>query len=147
MKLLPSRPPPICWAAPRSSTLRVSSVSFMPSYLALFSLVARNALPFGSRKLRAKPSLTRTMSPIWPRRPTRSSRMTSMGGLLWVEGCEVWADFPFRRARGAGRPEERHEQERPAENGDRRIDADQHDRAALQPARDSMQHRKAERRV
>src|SRR5580704_600374 len=43
------------------------------------SLVARNALPWGSRKLRAKPSLTRTSSPIWPSLATRSSRMTCMG--------------------------------------------------------------------
>src|ERR1700751_3464668 len=43
-----------------------------------FSLVARNALPCGSRKLRAKPSLTRTTSPIWPSLATRSSKITSM---------------------------------------------------------------------
>ena len=43
--------------------------------------------------------------------------------------------------------EQRHEQDRPAENGDRRIDADQHDATALQPARDPVQHRKAERRI
>src|SRR5690606_26609678 len=38
------------------------------------------ALPWGSRKLRAKPSFTLTSSPIVPVRPMRSSRMT----FIWV---------------------------------------------------------------
>src|SRR5262244_1922986 len=53
----------------------------MPSNFALLSLVARSALTFGNRKLRAKPSLTRTTSPIWPSLATRSSRITSMFSL------------------------------------------------------------------
>src|SRR5271170_5772583 len=43
-----------------------------------FSAVARNALPRGKRKLRAKPSFTRTTSPICPSRGIRSSRITSI---------------------------------------------------------------------
>src|SRR5215469_5134411 len=50
----------------------------MPSKRVRFSSVARSALPRGSRKLRAKPSLTRTTSPIWPRREIRSRRITSI---------------------------------------------------------------------
>ena len=51
------------------------------------SSVARNALPLGSRKLRAKPSFTRTTSPIWPSLATRSSRITSIFALLHVRHC------------------------------------------------------------
>src|SRR5271154_3893517 len=50
----------------------------MPSKRLRFSSVARNALPRGNRKFRAKPSLTRTTSPIWPSREIRSRRMTSI---------------------------------------------------------------------
>src|SRR5882757_6546120 len=56
----------------------------MPSNLARLSEVARSALPRFNRKLRANPSLTRTTSPIWPSLATRSSKMTSIFGLLYV---------------------------------------------------------------
>src|SRR5262245_4890706 len=45
----------------------------------MLSLVARSAFFCGSRKLRAKPGLTFTTSPIWPSLGTRSSRMTFIG--------------------------------------------------------------------
>src|SRR5580692_12034530 len=57
---------------------RATSSVFMPSKRPRFSSVARSALPRGNRKLRAKPSLTRTTSPIWPSLPTRSSKITSI---------------------------------------------------------------------
>src|SRR5258708_17190586 len=44
------------------------------------ALVARSAFFLGRRKLRAKPSLTRTSSPIWPSFSTRASRITCMAG-------------------------------------------------------------------
>src|ERR1700723_4819736 len=61
------------WAS--RSTLRVWKYS-------RFALVARSAFFLGRRKLRAKPSLTRTSSPIWPSFSTRSSRITCMAVLL-----------------------------------------------------------------
>src|ERR1700733_5457802 len=57
------------WAS--RSTLRVWKYSRL-------ALVARSAFFLGRRKLRAKPSLTRTSSPIWPSFSTRSSRITCM---------------------------------------------------------------------
>src|SRR3984957_10384259 len=77
-----------------SSFLAMASASFLRSRLwasrcafwvrkySLFALVARRAFFLGSRKLRAKPSLTRTSSPIWPSFSTRSSRMTCMADPL-----------------------------------------------------------------
>src|SRR6202030_4639642 len=69
-------------AMPDASVLsvceRATSSVFMPSKRVRFSSVARNALPRGNRKLRAKPSFTRTTSPIWPSREIRSRRMTSI---------------------------------------------------------------------
>src|SRR6202158_565354 len=69
-------------AMPDASVLsvceRATSSVFMPSKRPRFSSVARSALPRGNRKLRAKPSLTRTTSPIWPSLPTRSSKITSI---------------------------------------------------------------------
>src|SRR5580704_5172413 len=61
------------WAS--RSTLRVWKYSRL-------ALVARSAFFLGRRKLRAKPSLTRTSSPIWPSFSTRSSRITCMSLLL-----------------------------------------------------------------
>src|SRR5580704_15139163 len=61
------------WAS--RSTLRVWKYSRL-------ALVARSAFFLGKRKLRAKPSLTRTSSPIWPSFSTRSSRITCMTVLL-----------------------------------------------------------------
>ena len=66
------------WASALRSRLRASSWARWPSNFFLLASLARSALPFGSRKLRAKPSLTLTVSPIWPRREMRSRRMTSM---------------------------------------------------------------------
>src|SRR5918911_2406576 len=47
-------------------------------------LVARSALPCGIRKLRAKPGLTFTTSPIWPSFGTRSRRMTCMAAMAFL---------------------------------------------------------------
>src|ERR1700722_8741745 len=77
-----------------SSFLAMASASFLRSRLwasrcafwvrkySRFALVARRAFFLGNRKLRAKPSLTRTSSPIWPSFSTRSSRMTCMAAPL-----------------------------------------------------------------
>src|SRR5262245_17092875 len=78
MKLRPSSLDPTFSASPLRSRLRASNWVFMASNLTRLSLVARSALPCGRRKLRAKPSFTRTTSPIWPSLATRSSRMTSI---------------------------------------------------------------------
>src|SRR4051794_1655234 len=48
--------------------------------------VARSALPWGIRKLRAKPGLTFTTSPIWPSFGTRSRRMTCMAAMASLPG-------------------------------------------------------------
>src|SRR6478752_1483104 len=69
-------------ASDLSSRLRASRWERSRSKRSRFDLVARSALPCGSRKFRAKPSLTLTTSPIWPRRPMRSNNMTCMGVLL-----------------------------------------------------------------
>src|ERR1700727_637765 len=61
------------WAS--RSTLRVWKYSRL-------ALVPRSAFFLGRRKLRAKPSLTRTSSPIWPSFSTLSSRITCMAVLL-----------------------------------------------------------------
>src|ERR1700755_3244254 len=78
------------WKDWPSSFLAMASASFLRSRLwassrtfwvwkySRFALVARRAFFLGRRKLRAKPSLTRTSSPIWPSFSTRSSRMTCM---------------------------------------------------------------------
>src|SRR5580693_4795992 len=69
-------------ARPDASVLsvceRATRSVFMVSKRPRFSSVARSALPRGNRKLRAKPSLTRTTSPIWPSLATRSSKITSI---------------------------------------------------------------------
>src|ERR1700761_6231738 len=82
------------WKDWPSSFLAMASASFLRSRLwasswtfcvwkySRFALVARRAFFLGSRKLRAKPSLTRTSSPIWPSFSTRSSRITCMAALL-----------------------------------------------------------------
>src|SRR5476649_2889199 len=64
------------------SRLWASSLVFWVWKYSRFALVARSAFFLGSRKLRAKPSLTRTSSPIWPSFSTRSSRITCMVVLL-----------------------------------------------------------------
>src|SRR5579859_6271945 len=74
---------PLSWSATPAASLfmaaeRACSSAFMLSNRVRFSSVARRALPRGNRKLRANPSLTRTTSPIWPSRATRSSRITSI---------------------------------------------------------------------
>src|SRR3954467_8757220 len=67
-------------ASPLAARLRASSWAFWPWKYSRLALVARNAFFLGRRKLRAKPSLTRTSSPIWPSFSTRSSRITCMAG-------------------------------------------------------------------
>src|SRR6185312_15713601 len=76
MRTLPILPA-TCWASSLRFRLSATSCALRSSKLLRFSLVARRAFFFGSRKLRAKPGFTRTTSPIWPRRSMRSSRMTS----------------------------------------------------------------------
>src|ERR1700743_79682 len=64
------------------SRLCASICAFWVWKYSRLSLVARRAFFLGRRKLRAKPSLTRTSSPIWPSFSTRSSRMTCIGSPL-----------------------------------------------------------------
>src|SRR3954447_10370357 len=78
MKLLPSSFSATWLASDLRSRLRASSCARCPSNFFLLASLARSALPCGKRKLRAKPSLTLTVSPIWPRRETRSRRITCM---------------------------------------------------------------------
>ena len=118
------------------------------------SLVARSALPCGSRKLRAKPSFTRTTSPIWPSLPTRSSRMTSMlvspllfrisGG--WSGRRRLRGDTRAQRHHGFEQAEERQQHDRPAEQADGEVETGEHEAAAVDTERDGMQHRQAEQR-
>src|SRR5436305_2182930 len=137
-KLLPLSLPAILSASLLSSRLRASSCTFMPSNFPRLSLVARSALPCGSRKLRAKPSLTRTTSPIWPSRPTRSSRMTSIlisPLLIGLAGWWGWRATPRGGPRAQSRggfddSEQRHQHHRPAEQADGAIEAAQHEAAA-----------------
>src|SRR5262245_47368139 len=112
----------------------------MPSKRARFSLVARNALPLGKRKLRAKPSLTRTTSPIWPSLAQRSSRITSMVVSPFVDHCvssssQTRRPTPARDAAadvegGFGKTQDRDRQNRPAEHDGDAVDTGQHDRAS-----------------
>src|SRR5664279_1539288 len=60
------------------SRLCASICAFWVRKYSRFALVARRAFFLGKRKLRAKPSLTRTSSPIWPSFSTLSSRITCM---------------------------------------------------------------------
>src|ERR1700744_448006 len=78
MKDLPSSFLATASASLRRSRLCASSLTFWVWKYSRFALVARRAFFLGRRKLRAKPSLTRTSSPIWPSFSTRSSRMTCM---------------------------------------------------------------------
>src|SRR6185295_2879094 len=78
MKLLPSSFLPTISASFFCSRLRASSCVFWPWKYSRLALVARSAFFSGRRKLRAKPSLTFTSSPIWPSFSTRSSRITCM---------------------------------------------------------------------
>src|SRR3984957_16813190 len=64
------------------SRLWASSLAFWVWKYSRFALVARRAFFLGSRKLPAKPSLTRTSSPIWPSFSTRSNRMTCIAASL-----------------------------------------------------------------
>src|SRR5258705_5261176 len=126
----------------------------MVSNLALLACVARNALPFGKRKLPAKPSLPRTTSPIWPSLATRSSRITSMTVPPSIEhghssgpktgrpapSCDATANVES----SLGEPQDGHRQNRPAEHDRRGIDRREHERATTDPARDRMQDGKAE---
>src|ERR1700744_6242456 len=82
MKDLPSSFLATASASLRRSRLCASSLTFWVWKYSRFALVARRAFFLGRRKLRAKPSLTRTSSPIWPSFSTRSSRITCMVVLL-----------------------------------------------------------------
>src|SRR3984957_12755179 len=149
-------------ASPLACRLRASRSAFMPSNLARLSVVARNALPRFSRKLRANPSLTRTTSPIWPSLATRSSKMTSIFVLLCGDG--FWLVERGSSGRGKGRwpspqialtkPENgigeaksRHPHNRPDEQHDGDIDAAKPERAALQCQRQCVQHGEPGERV
>src|SRR5262245_15803730 len=115
----------------------------MVSNRARFSWVARSALPLGRRKLRAYPSLTRTVSPIWPSLATRSNRITSIDLSIVSDRLKTFASrvcgrrqtAPPRDAaadveRGVGKPDQRRDEQRPLERRDRRIDPGQHEAAA-----------------
>src|ERR1700735_1169186 len=76
--LTPSSLADTSFALRLSSVLRASRSARRTSNFFLLASVARNALPRGRRKLRAEPSFTRTVSPMCPSLPTRSSKITSM---------------------------------------------------------------------
>src|SRR5215467_2144306 len=156
MKLWPSILAPTFSASPLSSRLRASNWPFMISNLARLSFVARSALPCGRRKLRAKPSFTRTTSPIWPSLATRSSRMTSILVLLWGVGLRwsigryVSGCFASGASRGRGAApgrahaqaeqrlsdaDQRHDHDRPDQEDDAPVGARQHDGATAHMTR------------
>src|SRR3984957_18379662 len=99
-------------ATPDASALsvceRATSSVFMPSKRLRFSSVARSALPRGKRKLRAKPSLTRTTSPIWPSLATRSSKITSIS-------TSPLRPPPLNRGRDVGLSSADHVRQKPEE--------------------------------
>src|ERR1700722_216101 len=106
MKLWPSSFSETTAASFFSSRLRASSWWRWPSNFFLLPSVARKALPRGSKKLRAKPSLTRTVSPIWPSLATRSNKITSMSNSFFV-----WVGVGVSRAElrgGRASPERSH---------------------------------------
>src|ERR1700761_9207694 len=74
--LSPSRRAPRRSAVARASALRASIWPRWASNTFRLEVVARSAFWRGSRKLRAKPSLTVTTSPMTPRCSTRSRRTT-----------------------------------------------------------------------
>src|SRR6476661_9024619 len=89
MKLLPPSLPCTACASDLSSRSRASSCARSRSKRLRLASVARSALPRGSRKLRAKPSLTVTTSPICPRRPMRSSRITCIVEAPFLSACSA----------------------------------------------------------
>src|SRR5579862_8938205 len=99
-------------ATPDASALsvceRATSSVFIVSKRPRFSSVARSALPRGNRKLRAKPSLTRTTSPIWPSLATRSSKITSIS-------TSPLRPPPFYRGRDVGLSSADHVRQKPKE--------------------------------
>src|ERR1700692_2795252 len=108
VKLLPLS----CSATPEASVLsvceRATRSVFIVSKRPRFSSVARNALPRGNRKLRAKPSLTRTTSPIWPSLATRSSKITSIS-------TSPLRPPPLNRGRDVGLSSADHVRQKPKE--------------------------------
>src|SRR5579871_1472584 len=115
---------PLSWSATPAASLfmaaeRACSSAFMISNRVRFSSVARSALPRGNRKLRANPSLTRTVSPIWPRRGTRSSKITSMTisfsrfALIQRFGIGRRDAFGAQRKKALGRAGERQDRHDP----------------------------------
>src|SRR5262249_52482024 len=136
MKLLPSSFTATFSASPFCARLRASSSVFIDSKRVRFSLVARSALPFGSRKLRAKPARTRTTSPIWPSLATRSSKITSIGSSPCVFGKMSGGTgrraLPSRDAAadvegGIGEADDGDREGRPAEQEDAQIHAAKHE--------------------
>src|SRR6478752_5806230 len=105
----------------------------------LLASVARSALPRGRRKLRAYPSFTRTVSPMCPSLPTRSSKITS------IELSPFWSS----RGRGGDKGRARAQLEKSvddAEGGENRkrvfrpenaagVERDQHEGPHLEAAR------------
>src|ERR1043166_1336456 len=148
-KLLPSSLVATFSASPRWARLRVSSSVFIDSKRVRFSLVARSACPWGSRKLRAYPSLTRTTSPIWPRRPMRCSKITSIARLLRGSGgiCAHAGDPPADIEGGVDKPDERDRQGRPSEQHDAEVAGAEDEDAAAERARCCVEHRKTEQHV
>src|ERR1700728_2657651 len=82
MKPLPSNFLAMASASLRRSPFWASSCAFWAWKYSRLAFVARSAFFLGSRKVRAKPSLTRTSSPIRPSFSTRSSRITCIVLLL-----------------------------------------------------------------
>src|SRR5580658_2992652 len=132
--------------APRlSSWLRASRSARRASNFFLLASVARRALPRGNRKLRAYPSFTRTVSPMCPSLPTRSSKITSMSCLLFVSCRSGGGNEGGARAQ----PQEAVEKAKRRENGKRvfgsqnaaGVKRDKHQPPHLETARQRMRDR------
>ena len=101
----------------------------------------------GQQKLRAKPSFTRTVSPIWPSFATCSTGWTSMSvtpseGLWCVSsddagGCSRWGLTPEIKMELATRRRQQHR--RPPENEQDQVDRGQDKDAVAERSRDVVQ--------
>src|SRR5271163_4784056 len=132
--------------APRlSSWLRASRSARRASNFFLFASVARRALPRGNRKLRAYPSFTRTVSPMCPSLPTRSSKITSMSCLLFMSCRSGGGNEGGARAQ----PQEAVEKAKRRDNGKRvfgsqnaaGVERDKHQPPHLETTRQRMRDR------
>src|ERR1044071_1600748 len=135
MTVLPSSEEAILPVSPLAAAFFACGSAFIDSKRVLLSAVARSALPRGSRKLRAKPSFTRTTSPIWPSLPMRSSRITSivvtplscplssLNSRLACARAALCRDAPANIEAVVGEAENGERQNRPAEHHYRRVDA------------------------